>query len=53
MLKIVKGLKMNLDSAFLRAITRVKRDTIREVIQQPISWTSLRVEWIKVFCKIK
>jgi len=44
MMKTVKGLKISLDSAFLGAITRMKRDTIRKVVQQPASWTSLRVE---------
>ena len=32
MMKMVKGLKMSLDSAPFGVITRVKRDTIREVV---------------------
>jgi len=32
MTKMVKDLKMSLDSALLEAITRVKRDMIREVV---------------------
>jgi len=42
--KTVKGLKISLDSTPLKAITRVKGDTIRKVAQQPISWVSLKVE---------
>ena len=52
--EMVKDLNMSLDSAPFGAITRVKRDSsIREVVQQPASWTSFRVKWIKAFCKIK
>ena len=37
MTKTVKDLKMSLDSTSLGVITRVKRDSIREVVQQPTS----------------
>jgi len=53
MMKTVKGLKMSFDSTPFGAITRVKQDMIREVVQQPASQIILRVEWIKALCKIK
>jgi len=53
MIKIVKGLKISLDKAPLRVITRVKGDMVKEVVQQPAFWASLRIKWIKPSCKIE
>jgi len=49
----VKGPQVRGMKALIRAIAGVKGDTIREVVQQPVSWAHLGVEWTKAFCKVK
>jgi len=53
MTQMVKGPQVRCAKTFIRAIAGMKGDTIREVVQQPITWAYLRVEWTGAFCKIE
>ena len=44
MTKSVKGVELEFASAPIEAVTGVKRDMVRKVVQQPTSWAYLRVE---------
>ena len=44
MIKTVKSVELEFVSASIEAIIGMKRDIIRKVIQQPVSWAYLRVE---------
>jgi len=44
MTKTVKGVELEFMSASIEAVTRMKRDMIRKVVQQPTSWVYLRVK---------
>jgi len=52
MTQSVKGIELEFASTPIGAITRIERDMVRKVVQQPKSWAYLRMEWIKVFCEI-
>ena len=43
MTKSVKGIKLEFTSAPIGAVTGMERDMVRKVVQQPASWTYLRV----------
>jgi len=44
MTKLVKGVKLEFASAPIGAVTGMKRDMVRKVVQQPTSWACLRME---------
>ena len=44
MTKSVKGIELEFASASIGVVTGMERDVVREVAQQPTSWTYLRVE---------
>jgi len=44
MTKSVKGIELEFASAPIGVVTRMERDLIRKVVQQPTSWADLRVE---------
>jgi len=41
---MVKGVKLDFASAPIGAVTGIKRNMIRKVVQQPTSWAYLRVK---------
>jgi len=53
MTQVVKGPQVRGAKALIRAIAGMKGDTIREVVQQPVSWAHLRVKWAEAFCKVE
>jgi len=44
MTKMIKGLQVGLAKTLLRAVTRMKGNMIREVVQQPIAWACFRIK---------
>jgi len=44
MTKSVKSIELEFASAPIGVVTGMERDVVREVVQQPTSWTYLRVE---------
>jgi len=44
MTKSVKGVELEFASVPIGAVTGMKRDMVRKVVQQPASWAYLRVE---------
>ena len=44
MTKSVKGIELEFASAPIGVVTGMERDVVRKVVQQPTSWTYLRVE---------
>jgi len=44
MTKSVKGVELEFVSAPIGMVTGMKRDMVRKVVQQPISWAYLKVE---------
>jgi len=44
MTKMVKSIELEFASVPIGAVTGMERDMIRKVVQQPASWTYLRVK---------